>query len=291
MQVIFQTGAHSTEHERLLKCLLMNKEIFAENGVFVPGPGRYRALLKNTFEKMETTPPQPDDRDALLDQILNNEVADRILLSNTHFFGIQRDAFGDNTLYPLADKRVAQLARLFEYDQVEVFMAIRNPATFVPAVLTDAPPHRIRGLMEKLDMRALRWSELIGRMRAAAPNVQVTVWCNEDAPLIWSQILREMAGLEHGTKITGSFALLSEIMSNEGMSRFRAYLHQHKDMTEMHKRRVIAAFLDKYALDEAVEEEIDLPGWTEDLVEDMTEIYDEDVFEIQRIPGVQFIAP
>ena len=40
-----------------------------------------------------------------------------------------------------------------------------------------------------------------------------------------------------------------------------------------------------------IEEELDLPGWTEALVDELSEIYDEDVFEISRIPGVNFIAP
>ncbi|MEM7320581.1 MAG: hypothetical protein AAF408_16370, partial [Pseudomonadota bacterium] len=179
----------------------------------------------------------------------------------------------------------------FEFDQVELFMAIRNPASFVPAVLTDAVPARIRRVMDKIEPTQLRWSELFERIRAAAPDVPITVWCNEDAPLIWSQIIREVGGLEHNSKVVGGFSLLSDIMTRDGMARFRAYLQQHKDMSEMHRRRIIAAFLDKYAKPDEVEEEIDLPGWTEDLIEDLTEIYDEDVFAIQRIPGVQFITP
>ena len=43
--------------------------------------------------------------------------------------------------------------------------------------------------------------------------------------------------------------------------------------------------------EDELEEELDLPGWTEELVEDMTEIYDEDVFRIQRIPGINLIMP
>ena len=61
---------------------------------------------------------------------------------------------------------------------------------------------------------------------------------------------------------------------------------EHPVMSEMQKRRVMAAFLDKFALDEALEEEIDIPGWTADLVDEITELYEEDVFEMQRIPGV-----
>ena len=59
----------------------------------------------------------------------------------------------------------------------------------------------------------------------------------------------------------------------------------------MQKRRVIAAFLDKFALDEEIEEELDMPGWTEELVAELTEVYDEDVLAIQRIPGVTVLTP
>ena len=99
--------------------------------------------------------------------------------------------------------------------------------------------------------------------------------------------MREIAGLELGQGIIGEFDLLREIMSTEGMRRFEAYLQSHPDMTEMQKRRVISAFLDKFAL----EEEVDLAGWDDDLMDDMTDVYDEDMLEVQRIPGVTLIAP
>lgn len=291
MQVIFQTGAHSTEHERLLKCLLANKENFSAHGVAVPGPGRYRPLLRDTLEAMTRADPAPDARDVLVDTILDNEKADRVILLNTHFLGTQRDAIGDNRFYPLAEQKIGQLRQLFEFDQVEVFMAVRNPAAFVPSVLTSAPKPRAQAIMNSLDPTALQWSELVSRVRDSIPDVSLTLWCNEDAPLIWAQLLREIAGLEHGAQVEGEYSLLDEIMTPEGMKRFRAYLGQQPDMTEMHLRRIIAAFLDKFAKEDAVEEEIDLPGWTEDLVDELTDLYDEDVHAIQRIPGVQFIAP
>lgn len=289
--MIFQTGAHSTEHERLLKCLQGNSEGFAQRGVVIPPPRRYRPQLKTALEMMENAEPAPDIRNKLVETLLSGSEKDRVLLSNTHFFGTQREAFGDDCFYPLAPQRAAYLRRMFAEDQMEIFMAIRNPASFLPAAMVNSSKSRTSGLMEKLDLLELRWSELFERMHAAVPDVTITVWCNEDSPLIWSQILREMAGLTPDAEVVGGLALLTDILSPEGMSRLTDYLAQHPNMSELHRRRVIAAFMDKYALEEAVEEEIDLPGLTEDLVEEMTEIYDEDVFAIQRIPGVRFIAP
>ena len=62
-------------------------------------------------------------------------------------------------------------------------------------------------------------------------------------------------------------------------------------MSEPQKRRVIAAFLDKFALDEEIEEELDMPGWTEETVEELTALYDADTAVIEQLPGVKFITP
>lgn len=291
MQVIFHTGAHSTDEERLLKCLLRNKEAFAKRGISVPGPGRYRYLLKDAFKAMQTAAPAQDAKDVLIDAILDEEVSDRLILSNAHFFGSQRFAVGNGVLYPDADKRMTQLQTLFQFEQIEMFMAIRNPATFLPAVLGKATTRKFHEMMSGADPREVRWSEMILRIRQAAPDIALTIWCYEDTPLIWGQILRELAGLEPGTRTIGEFNLLSSIMTKEGMARFQAYLQKHPDMSEVQQRRVIAAFLDKFAIEDRIEEELDLPGWTDELVEELTETYDEDVFRIQRIPGVHLIAP
>lgn len=293
MQVVFHTGAHGTDDERLIKCLLGNKELFSQKGVAVPGPAQYRGLFKKVMSALDEaeTDTDPAARDILLDEILDGEVADRVIFSDSNLYGTRWSAIGKGMFYPRAPQRIAYLQSIFAYDQLEVFMAIRNPASFVPNMLTALPEKGVAEALEGLDLGQLHWTRMIQSIRDAAPNVQLTVWCNEDTPLIWSQIIRDLAGLEHGTKIVGGFSLLSEIMSKEGMLRFRAYLAEHAELTEMQKRRVIAAFLDKYAVDDAVEEEVDLPGWTHDLVDRLTEIYDEDVFSLQRIPGVQFIAP
>jgi hypothetical protein len=291
MQVIFHTGAHYTDEERLLKCLLRNKEEFARRDISVPGPGRYRYLLKDAFKAMQTAPPAPDARDVLIDAILDDEDCARLILSNAHFFGSQRFAIGKGMFYPDAVERMSQLQSLFQFEQIEMFMAIRNPATFLPAVRSNVSNRKFREMMGDSDPRELRWSNTILRIREAVPDIALTVWCNEDTPLIWGQIIRDIAGLGHSDQINSGFDLLNSIMSKEGNARFQDYLQKHPDISEVQQRRVIAAFLDKYALEDMVEEELDVPGWTDELVDELTDSYDEDVFRIQRIPGVHLIAP
>ncbi|WP_299750537.1 hypothetical protein [uncultured Tateyamaria sp.] len=291
MQIVLHAGAHFTEEDRLMRCLLRNKEDFSKRGVAVPGPGKYRPLLKDTIAALQDAPPAPDARDVLMDLILDEENADRMILSHMFLFGAPRGCVRDGTIYRSAPERMAQLSALFAHDEVELFLAIRNPATFLPALFDNAPQKDMNAFLRGADPYSIRWSDTLSAIRTAAPDVTITTWCFEDMPMLWAQIVRELAGLEHGEKIIGGFDLLADIMSKEGMQRFRAYLKSHPTMTEMQKRRVIAAFLDKFAIEDQIEEELNAPGWTDETVETMTEIYEEDMERVARIPGVTVIAP
>ncbi|CUH69686.1 hypothetical protein TL5118_03656 [Thalassovita autumnalis] len=292
MQVVLHAGAHNTDDDRLVRCLLKNRDSFFKRGIAVPRPTAYRRLIRDVLQAMEKGPLAPDARETLLEEILDGaDHPERILFSNEHFFSVPKVAINKGVIYPGAERKLTRFCEIFERDEVELFLAIRNPATFFPAVYAQSPTDDFLDFMGGADPRDVRWSELITRLREAVPQAQIHVWCNEDSPLLWAQLVREMAALEHNEKIIGGFDLLSEIMNKEGMKRFRGYLKEHPNMNEMQKRRVIAAFLDKFALEDELEEEVDLPGWTEDMVDSLTELYDEDVFQISRLPGVTMIEP
>lgn len=291
MKIIFHTGAHCTDGDRILKCLLRNNQNFSERGIATPGPGKYRDLLGQSFRAMSTTQPAEDARDVLMDVILDEEHADRMILSNAYFLGSRRFAIQDGQFYPAAPERVSHLHKLFRGDQLSLFMGLRNPATFLPAVLGDATPELLADALGGAEPHKLRWSDCLRRIRAAAPGMEMTVWCNEDTPLLWAHIIRQMAGLQSDEKIVGGFDLLSDLITREGMQRFRGYLHKYPRLNEQQKRGVIAAFLEKFAIPEQLEEELDLPGWTEELVEELTDLYDEDLERIRQIPGVTLLDP
>ena len=141
-----------------------------------------------------------------------------------------------------------------------------------------------------VDPRQLRWSGMIERIQENNPGCPITVWCNEDTPLIWPQILREITDTDAGFAFEGDNDVLQAIMTPEGLAKMEAFLAAQPPANEMQRRRVIAAFLDKFALEDELIEEIDLPGWTPEMVEEMTAAYEEDVYVIERMAGVNFIA-
>ncbi|MFW2587819.1 hypothetical protein [Sagittula sp. SSi028] len=293
MQVILHTGVHCTDEDRILKCLLRNAENWRHEGVAIPGPSKYRKLLAGSIAKLKNATPDEDVRDVLLDAILTEDPGkiDRLILSNENFFSVPKLAVQNARLYLRAEARLETFARIFEQDDVEIYMGLRDPATFLPAVFAASPHPTFESFLDGMDPMQMRWSDLIRRIRDRLPHVPITLWCNEDTPLIWGQVIRELAGIELTRKITGAFDVFSQIIDREGMKRFRAFLAGNPNINEIQKRRVMAAFLDKYAKDEEIEEAVDIPGWDAAYVDMLTELYEDDLDTISRMPGVTLITP
>ena len=291
MQVVLHAGAHMTDEDRLIASLRKNHWTLEQNGTEVPNPGLYRKLIRSLLRSAAKTALGEDARDLVMDAIAPTQEPDRLILSGPSFLGTPKMAAGGGTLYSSAEARLGYFHQMFPHDEIEFFFAIRNLASFLPAMFEATNIESMSEFLRGTDPTEMRWSDMISKLRASYPAMPITIWCNEDTPLIWAEIMREMAGLDSMVTLDGEFALLPEIMSERGMQRFEAYVQSHPGMTEMQKRRVILAFLDKFADDAAIEEELDVPGWTEDLVDRLTELYDEDVLAIERIPGVNVITP
>ncbi|MEL7204750.1 MAG: hypothetical protein AAGL19_11300 [Pseudomonadota bacterium] len=290
MQIILHAGAHATDEDRLVTCLLKNAEHLEAIGTVVPEPESYRNMLRDTIAAATDGAAPPDLGQNLRNALLPSGDADRLVISNDSFFGTHKMAV-KRMFYPASCARLEALRQLLPDDHVELFFAVRNPASFMPALLEITNFNSIGDLFRGYDPLSFRWSELFERIRAQIPDIPITVWCNEDTPLIWAELIREMGGLDPTQEIEGEYDLLQEIMSEGGMKRFLSYVDSHPGMTEVQKRRVIAAFMDKFVDDDAVEEEYELAEWTVDIVDQMTELYEEDVFNIPRVPGVTLITP
>lgn len=291
MQLVLHAGAHNTDEDRLVKCLTANKEMLAERGTEVPHPTQYRRPLRDILHAalQGTTP--ADQGEAAMDALGLDKAPERLILSNPGFYGTPRMAASGGEFYTSAVPRTQTFQEIFEGAEIELFFAICNPAIFLPSILPQTKFDSLPAYLNGTPPSEMRWSEMIRRVRDALPDIEITVWCNEDTPLIWGQLLRRMADIEPDVPLIGEHAFLHEILTPDGSTRFEEYLTQHPDMSEMQKQHVIATFLDKYADQNAVEEELDLPGWSDRLVSDLSDLFDADVEQIARIPGITLITP
>jgi hypothetical protein len=107
--------------------------------------------------------------------------------------------------------------------------------------------------------------------------------------MIWPEVLQAVSGHAPGTPLIEAEDLLSDLMSADGMERMRAYMTANPPANVTQRRRIVSAFLDKFALSDQIDMELDLPGWDEDLIDTLTENYSHDIARIRAIPGVTFL--
>ena len=81
MRIVYHLGAHFTDDERLLRCLLKNRDVLAQHDIVVPGPNRYRRLLRETATKLKGKAAKVDEQALILEQIMEDDRAVRLILS------------------------------------------------------------------------------------------------------------------------------------------------------------------------------------------------------------------
>ena len=288
MQIVFHLGAHCTDDGLLIRSILRNRARLAREGISVPGPLRYRELLGETSTRLRGAPADAATEAAILAALSDDDGADRIVLSSENFLCRPAAAFTGEGLYPKAEKS-AWLRACLPSHEVSFALAIRNPASFLPDLARSLPADV--SFPDRLMPDALVWSDVIADIQAANPGAEVFAWCQEDTPFIWSEIMAEITAHDPFTELDGEFDMLATIMTEDGMERLVEFLDSRNVTDQVKRRRAASAFLDAHAITDRIEAEIDLPGWTEDTVAQLTGIYEEDVARIAAMPNVTFISP
>jgi len=291
MEIAIHLGAHLTDEDRLIRCLMRNRAALLADGISIPSTSRYRTALRRTAHEMRDTATDAETQEALLDSLITEDTIRRVVFSSDCFLSNHRWAIGRGQIYPDAGTKVETLRRLFPAAKVEFFIAIRNPATFLPALVEHAGPGGFEQVMGGVNPLALRWSDTLARIHEATPGCRLTVWCDEDTPLLWPEILREVAGHPDDMALEGVFDWYQGFVSPAGLRLMGKWLADRPPMTDLQRRKVLSAFLDKFALAEKLEVEADLPGWQADHAEILSELYAQDVDLIAQMPGVDFLEP
>jgi hypothetical protein len=290
MQIAVHIGAHATDDNRLINCLRANRDLLWQRGVSIPAPAKYRNHLREALRLGERTEDFVFGRDGFFEIADIDPEDSRLVLSSQNVLGIADRIFHRNELYGLLEQRARTLTRLFPEDELEIFVGLRNPATFIPTAFELSGTDDIRLFLGETNIYQLRWSHFIKRLQAVMPDTRVTAWCNEDLPLIFGQVARAMAGVSISQPLTNIDSVLQDVLSEEGLRNYRSYIDAHPPKTDRQEHRIITAFADKFGLD-TVEEEIDVTGWSTQLIDELTDIYDEDFEKLQRLPNLRFIAP
>jgi hypothetical protein len=226
----------------------------------------------------------------LLEDCLDSDETRRIVLSEANVLAWKSGAVRGGALYPQAGARMAGLRGAFADHQVNLFLAIRNPASLLPALLPHVKPQAAQALRASRP-EGLRWGAMIVALRQFWPEAHLTVWCDEDTPFIWHRILHAVSGNDDESPLSHTYDWFDQVMVDGGAKKLEAYLNACPPIDDAHRQRVIAAFLDKYYDADKVDVDVAIPEWDEDVIDTISALYEEDVDHLATSTDVTFIQP
>jgi hypothetical protein len=290
MEIVYHLGVHLTDEERVPRTLLKNRAVLARERIVVPWPRQYRYIFRDLMNRLGGKKANREMQDLILDGLTTMDDPKRVVFCNENFFCLRPQALGPDQFYPMAGERARRLRYIFPENEVSFFLAVRNPATFVPALYEAVQPSEYESFIGATDPARLAWSEMIARIRESVPDSRITVWCNEDLPVLWPEVLRAVTGHGPDTRLSNLGEFWGQLMVPEGLKRMQSYFADHPPASDERRRRAVAAFLEKFGRPDKIEMEIDLPGWTEEVVEAMTLAYEADLAAIARTPSVTLLT-
>ena len=291
MQMVFHMGVHATDGDRLLKTLLNNRSALQKAGTEVVTPNRHRGMFDEALKSLDGGTATVEMEQIMLDAMLDSDHTSRVVMSTPTFMGAPGRAVGQDGLYPQMGARAAALARLFPSAEAEFHLALRNPATLLTDILPQVAGGDYTGLMQGCHPLQLRWRTAIQNLVSAARGRRMVIWCHEDVPLIWPEIVRIVGGLPNNVPLSGGLLYMNEILGDIGIARLRDAMGIQDQVSVTQRRQIYGDVLQKHALPGTLDQVIDLPGWTQQVVDQVTDNYRADVAEIAVLPGVEFIMP
>lgn len=291
MQIAFHIGAHSTDEDLLLSCLRQNAGLLAQNGILAPSGEQYRPVLREAVRKLQGTRSEPDAEEAVLEAILKGMQGRRLVMSSENFICVPQRVFDEDAFYGKMGQKALWLRNTFPRQEVSFHIGLRSPASLVPALFARRGDGDFRAFLDRVNLDALSWFDVLQRLRFSVPDAPISVWCNEDTPLIWPEVLTNVADVPPQTPLQGAHARLRTVLSEEGLTRYLAYLDHHPGMTIAQRRWAAISFLDRYGNDAEMEEDYDLPDWSQSRIEDLDAVYEDDLEAIETLPEVTVIRP
>lgn len=291
MELAVHVGAHCTEVNMLNKCLEKNRELFGQYGTYIPKNNLYRKRLRKALDNTQSNSLSVNLLESLFLDPSFSKRHSRVVMSNEHFFGVPRLAAKDGIFYGKATVRLKALIALFPDAELQIFLVIRNPATFLPALFERSSADTIYSLLNGADPIEYSWFDFVSYLSREFPQLNLNIYCYEDLPFTWSEMVRDIVSIGYEQDFVGQYRLVEDILTHEGRARFHSYLSEHPHLNELQKKKVSGSFLDKYAQQEKVEQSIEIPSWSDDLIQTLTETYEEDTFKIADLPRVKFAYP
>lgn len=289
MQIVYHMRVHGNDDDRMVKSLLNNRDWLHQNDTEVLTPNRLRGVLDEALAALQGGTATPAMEEIMLDAMLENDHPERVICSIPGYLGGMSKVLAPEGLYPGAPTRMAAMANLFPSSETEFFLALKNPVMLLQALFTLTPGRSYEQMIQGIEPDKLRWAPTVRRMVQSLQGRRLVIWRHEDSPLVWPEIVRLVAQMPVEVPLKEGLSFLHDLLSEAGRDSLAKALSGRDQLSIAARRDLCIEHLARYALAGRIEEEVTLPGWTQEMVDEMTRNYHADMAEIAVLPGVEYV--
>ncbi len=285
-RLIFLAGAHKTASSHLQARLMRSTPMLRAHGMAAVPPRIMRADLTPVAQMMRGGVSARIGHAAgraFLD--LHAPGAERVLLMDENVLGStdRKMLLRRRKLYPWAHLRLASLAALFPGHEIEIALAVRNPASFLPSCWSESLHHgEIRPFsdyVEGIELTSLRWTALAERLRDAVPQARLTMWRYEDYGALAPRILARLVGARAAEAVAQVDRVMRPRLSAQAVEWLLGQPAPGRETLREARRR-----FPRTAPQEAFD------PWDEATRNALDEIYRRDLRDLARLPGVNWLG-
>ena len=300
MDIALHLGANLTDDSQLRTCLIANEVLLARQDILVQRPRKFLdPCLTAAHEIAEMAPDLKEAREALgtahrktvLDAAEVDANTRRLILSSPALLAKLSQSFDGARLYPQAGARMAALRDVFAGHRISLYLAVRNPASFVPALLTAVKASVRDEILGNMSKAPLNWFDVIQDIRKSWPEASLTLWADEDTPFIWDRAVRAVAGCNPESELKGLQSWYDTILVPGAADKLDAFIRSAPPLNTTLRHRTISAFLDKYCDFDKLDVDVSITGWNERHVEMLSHVYEEDLGRFAALDDVTFLQP
>lgn len=291
MQIAFHLGAPHTDDDQLLWSLREDRRALSDAGVVIPRPRQYRARMSEITPNLRGDALSSEDQIALLEEFGADAGTERIVLSDPKFICSPKKIWHEKKFYGKAGFKTAWLRQTFPDHEAEFFLGIRNPATFLSDLHAAHQPMALGEHLNGANPGSMFWSDVVRLIRDENPETPLTVWCNEDTPIIWPLVLAAVGGIEPDTPLDAAARIALPLLTPEGQESIERILGNPIQTNMLDTLTALDQHMSLYVDEDAVDEIVDLPDWTGEHVAAMTDAYEDDIERIGQMSGVTLIRP
>jgi len=230
------------------------------------------------------------DPQKFLDAASVPDDAHSLLLWDETLLGPVDAPFGKRFWYGTARARMENVHKYFEQHEVYTALATRDPADLIPALYAENLRRRnlieFKNFIGQVPIEKLQWSELIERVQLRDEYKPVLAWSQEDYAYIWRDVIEALVDIPNGQVLVGD-----KPEREADITIPRAEYH----LASMQKLSADGTKIDDTHWAQFLETHEELvgltehPAWTQDRQEQLSEIYDEDLYSVARMDAVHFL--